>query len=241
MHVKQTADFAVSLRQDTKSIKDLPPSVDSLKEEEKQSVLKSLVGQLLYLHLTRPDLTFLISGLARSSSKTSDERLHMARALLRKVREPAKSIIYCNTCKSAIDLRCYVDASYNQSTDSVIKFNVRGSISGLMCHNDTFSPVQWKMVEIKRKLSSVKSAEHFSSKPITLTLLTDSQTTIDSLRSVRPILDRMNQHNVKKCVNQVGITIWFVKTGHNLADPLTKRIKDHDIMTNVMTARPIHS
>ena len=86
--------------------------------------------------------------------------------------------------------------------------------------------------------------EHFSTKPITLALLTDSQTTIDTLRSVRSISDRMNQHlldNVKKYVDQVGITIRFVKTSHNLADPLTKRIKDHDIMTNVMAARPMHS
>ena len=212
--------------------------------------MKSLVGQLLYLDLTRPDLTFFISDLPRSSSKTLDERLCVARAQLGKVREPAKSIIYCNTCKSAIDLCCYVDASYNQSTDSGIKFNVRGSISWLMCHYDTFSSVQWKTAEIKRNLSSVKSAElfaldysagqlcylkelygHFLTKSITLTLLTDSRTTIDSLRSVRPILDRMNQHlldNIKKCVEQVGITIRFVKTGHNLADPLTKKIKDHD-------------
>ena len=43
MCINQTADFAVSLAQDTKSIKDLPLGVDSLKEEEKQSVLKSLV------------------------------------------------------------------------------------------------------------------------------------------------------------------------------------------------------
>ena len=35
MHVKQTVDFAVSLGQDTKTIKDLPLGVDSLKEEEK--------------------------------------------------------------------------------------------------------------------------------------------------------------------------------------------------------------
>ena len=174
-----------------------------MKEEEKQSVLKSLVGQLLYLDLTRPDLTFLITDLSRSSSKTLDERLHVARALLRKVREPAKIIIYHNTRKSTIDLRCYVDTSYNQSTESGIKFNVRGSISGLMCRNDTFFPVQWKTAEIKRKISSVKSAElfalnygagqlcqlkelygHFSTQPITLTLLTDSQTTIDSLRDL---------------------------------------------------------
>ena len=72
-----------------------------------------------------------------------------------------------------------------------------------MCHNDTFSPVQWKTAEIKRRISSVKSAElfaldygagqlcclkelysHYSTKLITLTLLTDSLTIIDSLRSV---------------------------------------------------------
>ena len=47
-----------------------------------------------------------------------------------------------NTRKSTIDLQCYLDASYNQSTKSGIKFNVRGPISGLMCHNYTFSPVQ---------------------------------------------------------------------------------------------------
>ena len=85
---------------------------------------------------------------------------------------------------------------------------------------------------------------HFSTKPITLTLLTDSQTTIDFLRSVRPIVDRINQHlldNVKKCVDQVGITVRFVDTGRNLADPLTKKIKDHSVMTNVMAARSMYS
>ena len=52
--------------------------------------------------------------------------------------------------------------SYNQSTESGIKFNVRGSISGIMCHNNRFSPVQWKTAEIKRRISSVKSAELFA-------------------------------------------------------------------------------
>ena len=143
----------------------------------------------------------MISDLARSSSKTTDERLRVARILLRHVREPAKSIIYRPTGKSCIDIHCHVDASYNQATDTGVKFNVRGSISGLMGRKDTFSPVVWKTSEIKRKILSVKSAElfaldygagqlvylkdlygHFSSKPIQLTLLTDSQTMIDSLK-----------------------------------------------------------
>ena len=102
MHIKQTNDFSVHIKQDTKSIKNLPPGEDFLKEEEKQGILKSLVGQLLYLDLTRPDLTFLISDLARSSSKTSDERLRVARVLLQQVREPAKSIVYRPTGKSTM-------------------------------------------------------------------------------------------------------------------------------------------
>ena len=55
-----------------------------------------------------------------------------------------------------------MDASYNQATDTGVKFNVRGSISGLMGRNDTFSPVNWKRSEIMRKNSLVKSAELFA-------------------------------------------------------------------------------
>ena len=83
MHIKQADDFSVRIKQDTKSIKSLPQGADFLQEEEKQALLKSLVGQLLYLDLTRPDLAFLISDLARSSSKTTAKRLRMARILLR--------------------------------------------------------------------------------------------------------------------------------------------------------------
>ena len=74
--------------------------------------------------------------------------------------------------------------------------------------------------------------------------MTDSQTTIDSLRSVRPIIDKMNQHlldNVKKCVDQEGVVVKFIRTGHNLADPLTKRIKDHANRDNVMSSKPVTS
>ena len=69
--------------------------------------------------------------------------------------------------------------------------------------------------------------KHLSAKPVRLTLMRDSQTTIDSLRSVRPIIYRMHQHlldNVKKSVDQEGIRVKFVGTEDNLADPLAKRI-----------------
>ena len=71
---------------------------------------------------------------------------------------------------------------------------------GLMCNKGKFSPLQWKKAEIKRRCASVKSAElfeldhgagqlchfkelyrHFSTKPISLSLLTDAQTTLDLL------------------------------------------------------------
>ena len=160
MRLTQSDDFSVSITKDTKSIKELPVGVDSFSEEEKKSLLKSLVGQLLYLDLTRPDLALMISDLSHSSSKTSDERLRVVKALLKRVREPAKSIIYTETNSSPLDLVCYVDASYNQATESGIRFNDRGSMFGLMCNRGKFSPVQWKTAEIKRRCTSVKSANY---------------------------------------------------------------------------------
>ena len=68
--------------------------------------------------------------------------------------------------------------------------------------------------------------------------MTGSQTTIDSLRSVRHIIDRMNQHlldNVKKSVDQEGIWVKFMGTEDNLADPLIKRIMYHEGMTWAIT------
>ena len=63
-------EYSVSISQDTKSIMDLLSWVGSLTEEKKAGLLKLLVGQMLYLDLTQPDLTYMISALSRSSSKT---------------------------------------------------------------------------------------------------------------------------------------------------------------------------
>ena len=115
MHLEQSDDFSVRITQDSKAVKSLPPGVDSLPEEEKHTLLKSLVGQLLYLDLSRPDLAFMISDLARSSSKTTDERLRIARILLLHVREPAKSIIYRPTDKSCIDIHTLPCGRFLQS------------------------------------------------------------------------------------------------------------------------------
>ena len=52
MHIKQTDDFYGLIKQDMKSIKSLLLGADFLKEEEKQGIMKSLVGQMLYLDLT---------------------------------------------------------------------------------------------------------------------------------------------------------------------------------------------
>ena len=50
----------------------------------------------------------------------------------------------------------------------------------------------------------------------------------------------MNQHlldNVMKCVDQEGVVVKFIRTGLKLADPLTKRIKEHANMDNVMSSK----
>ena len=121
MKVVQSSDYSVSISQDTKSIKDLPDGVGSLTEEEKAGLLKQLEGQMLYLDLTRPDLMISVD-LSRSSSKTPDERLEVARALL--IREPVKSIVYTNLITEKLDLVCFVYASSNQNTVSWVRFTV---------------------------------------------------------------------------------------------------------------------
>ena len=70
--------------------------------------------------------------------------------------------------------------------------------------------------------------KHLSTKPARLILMTDSQITIDSLRSVQPILDKINQHlldNVKQSIDQEGIRVKCVGTEDNLADPLTRNYR----------------
>ena len=96
---------------------------------------------------------------------------------------------------------CFVDASYNQNTISGVQYNKRVSIIGLKRKDKgqkTFPYLVKKSVENRRKCSSVKSAElfaldfgaslmcyltevyrHLSTNPVGLTLMTDSQTTID--------------------------------------------------------------
>ena len=72
-----------------------------------------------------------------------------------------------------------------------------------------------------------------------MTLLTDSQTTIDLLWSVRPIIDGMHQHlldNVRKCVEQSGIKVKFGTEDNLAGGPLTKQITEHD---SDKTSRPV--
>ena len=64
MRLTSSDYFSVNITQDTNSIKELTQGVDSFSEEKKRSFLKSLVGQLLYLDLTQPDLAFMISDLS---------------------------------------------------------------------------------------------------------------------------------------------------------------------------------
>ena len=64
----------------------------------------------------------------------------------------------------------------------------------------------------------------------------------DALLLNPQIIDKINQHlldNVKKCVDQDGVVVKFISTGHNFAGPLTKRIKDHANMETVMSSRPV--
>ena len=113
LKIAQSLDFFVSLSQDTKAFKVLQSCGRILDGKESRN---NKTGQFLYLDLTRPDLKYMVSELSRSSSKTPDVRLVVARALLKRVKEPIKSITYSSSNMKKLDLVCSVDASYNQNT-----------------------------------------------------------------------------------------------------------------------------
>ncbi|CAA7043465.1 unnamed protein product [Microthlaspi erraticum] len=110
---------------------------------------RKIIGKLMYLHMTRPDIFYAVNMLCQFSHDPRDVHLKAAHRVLRYLkRTVGQGLFYA--ANSAFDLRGYADADWGTNTDD------RRSISGY-CMFIGDSLVSWKSK--KQDTVSCSSAE----------------------------------------------------------------------------------
>ena len=97
---------------------------------------RELVGRLLYLTITRPDITFAVHQLSQFISAPSDIHLQAAHKVLRYIKSnPGQGLMY--SADSEVCLNAFSDADWAACKDT------RRSVSGFCVYLDT-SLISWK-------------------------------------------------------------------------------------------------
>ena len=96
MKITQNKDKTIHVDQKryAKTIEGIPPGHNNLTSAEKNKALRRIVGQCLYLTLTRPDICFLVNQISRSSSYNRDQRFLMSARLLKMLKVDMPPLIY---------------------------------------------------------------------------------------------------------------------------------------------------
>ena len=96
MKVSQGKDMTIKVdqRRYARTIEGIPPNHNDLTPAEQDKALRRIVGQCLYLTLTRPDICFLVNQISRSSSYDRGQRFTMAAKLLKMLKTYMPPLIY---------------------------------------------------------------------------------------------------------------------------------------------------
>ncbi|GAA0141429.1 transmembrane signal receptor [Lithospermum erythrorhizon] len=78
---------------------------------------KQMVGSLMYLTATRPDLVFAVSLLSRYMARPTEMHLQIAKRILRYLRGTTELGIYYQRGEENKELRCYTDSDYAGDKD----------------------------------------------------------------------------------------------------------------------------
>lgn len=124
---------------------------------------RELIGRLLYLCVTRPDITFAVHNLSQFLSCATDMHLHAAHNILKYLKgNPGQGLFYSSS--TDICLNAFSDADWGTCLDS------RRSVSGICIYLGT-SLVSWKSKKQEVCSSSSTESEYRSMAQATKDLL----------------------------------------------------------------------
>jgi hypothetical protein len=240
----------VNQNQYSEELEDVPKDAEEDTEEKKKTTLRGVVGKLLYLNLTRPDLSFKTNMLSRIPAGTDlNQKLKEARELVTEARQNPLEIKYGRLGPlENLSLEVYADASFG-GVEKGLR-STEGFVILIRGENDRCSPIAWKSRVINRACKSAKSAETIALEdgidmaigmgrqlqqiitgkvqeiPVPIMGYSDSGSLIESLRSTKPVDEHPMRMHVDRLKNhkEKGFATGYkwVPTQDQLADALTK-------------------
>ena len=111
-------------------------SIDDGVPLESSTPYRELIGRLLYLTITRPDITFTVNKLSQYLSRPTDLHMNAAHKVLRYIKgNPGQGLLF--SASSDLTLQAFADADWGTCPDS------RRSVSGF-CVFLGGSLISWK-------------------------------------------------------------------------------------------------
>ena len=141
-------------------MEEIPVGVeDDMSDEKCKGVIRQAVGKLLYLNLTRPDLSFKINMLSRlTPGENQRDKVKQARELIAEVKKSKVEIKYVSLGSlDSLYLEVHADAAFGNVEDKTR--STEGAVIILRGSEGTGSPIYWRSKVIARVCKSAKSAE----------------------------------------------------------------------------------
>jgi len=250
VRMDKSGRILINQNQYSEELPEVPKDAENYTEEKKKTTLRGVVGRLLYLNLTRPDLSFKTNLLSRMPVGCDlNTKLKDARELVEEARKNPLEIKFGKLGSlNKLSLEVYTDASFG-GVEKGLK-STEGFVILLRGEGNQCSAIAWRSRIISRVCKSVKSAETIALEdgmdmaigigrqlkqlatgnvqeiPVPIWGCSDSNSLIESLKSTKPVDEQPIRMHVERLKDhkKKGFVSGFrwVPTTSQLADPLTK-------------------
>ena len=244
-------------------MEEIPKGIEEDMTDEKcKALIRQAVGKLLYLNLTRPDISFKINMLSRlTPGENQRDKVKQARELISEIKKTKVEIKYGPLGSlDSLYLEIHADASFGNVDDKTK--STEGAVIILRGSSGTGSPIYWRSKVIARVCKSAKSAEtcaledaidtainigrqvhqlrtgRVEDKSCRIIAKTDSKGLVDTLDTTKQVSEgrmRLNVARIKEYrkLREVESIKW-IPTTHMLADALTKARADPSRLIKVL-------